>query len=95
MVYLSGPMTGLPDFNYPAFMAEAARLRAAGRVVVNPAEFGEVPGFEWHQYLRRDIRLLTACTAIHMLPGWSKSKGARLEHHIAVELGFVVTGEAE
>ena len=95
MVYLSGPMTGLPDFNYLAFIAEAARLRAAGHTVVNPAEYAAMPHFEWHEYLRRDIRLLTTCSAIHMLPDWSRSKGARLEHHIAVELGFVVTGAAE
>lgn len=27
-VYLSGPMTGIPDFNYPAFNAEEKRIRA-------------------------------------------------------------------
>ncbi|MCY1527250.1 hypothetical protein D9M68_623110 [compost metagenome] len=37
-IYLAGPMTGLPEFNYPAFHAEAARLRALGYQVENPAE---------------------------------------------------------
>ena len=31
IVYISGPMTGLPEFNYPAFFAKAAELRAEGR----------------------------------------------------------------
>ncbi|MCI4427735.1 MAG: recombinase RecT [Burkholderiales bacterium] len=29
-IYISGPMTGLPELNFPAFNAEAARLRALG-----------------------------------------------------------------
>lgn len=37
-VYLSGPMTGLPEFNYPTFHAAAARLRAAGYRVYSPSE---------------------------------------------------------
>ncbi|TGA83618.1 DUF4406 domain-containing protein, partial [Pseudomonas aeruginosa] len=26
-IYLAGPMTGLPEHNFPTFHAEAARLR--------------------------------------------------------------------
>lgn len=37
-VYLSGPMTGLPDFNYPAFHDAAQRLRSIGHRVESPAE---------------------------------------------------------
>ena len=39
-VYLSGPMKGYPDSNFPAFHATAAALRARGLEVVNPAEIG-------------------------------------------------------
>jgi hypothetical protein len=37
-IYLAGGMRGIPDFNFPAFHAAAARLRAEGHVVFNPAE---------------------------------------------------------
>lgn len=37
-VYLAGPMRGLPYFNYPAFRRAAAKLRAKGFYVFNPAE---------------------------------------------------------
>lgn len=36
--YLSGPMRSKPQFNYPAFMDAAAKLRDAGWSVFNPAE---------------------------------------------------------
>ncbi len=37
-VYLAGPMRGCPQFNFPAFYDAAARLRAQGYYVFNPAE---------------------------------------------------------
>lgn len=94
-IYISGPMTGKPQLNFPAFHAKARELRAAGHEVVNPAEHGEQPGLQWADYLKKDIRLLLDCNEIHMLPGWRESRGARLECHIAIELGLMVTGAWE
>lgn len=37
-VYLAGPMRGYPEFNFPAFHAAAADLRAKGLEVFSPAE---------------------------------------------------------
>ena len=37
-VYIAGPMTGIPEFNYPLFNATAKALRATGVEVRNPAE---------------------------------------------------------
>ncbi len=37
-VYLAGPMSGIPYFNYPTFNSAAKALRAAGHIVFNPAE---------------------------------------------------------
>ncbi len=36
--YLSGPMSGLPQYNFPMFHRVAAALRALGYVVISPAE---------------------------------------------------------
>lgn len=87
-VYIAGPMTGLPEFNFPAFHAMAAAMRAEGWHVENPAEHGHVEGAEWADYLRFDIGQLSTCEAMMLLPGWSRSRGARLEVHIAKEIGM-------
>ncbi len=92
-IYLSGPMTGLPDFNYPAFNAEAARLRALGYEVVNPAENPEQA--TWADYMRQDIPQLLTCDTLALLPAWHNSRGAKLEHHIAAQLGIFKVSAAD
>ena len=90
-IYIAGPMTGLPGFNYPAFHAEAARLRAMGYLVENPAENPVPPcGGTWVGYMRMALAQLVRCHAICMLPGWTSSKGACLEHLVAVQLRLEV-----
>lgn len=43
-IYLAGPMTGLPEFNFPAFNEADALLTAAGWVVFNPAKKDQESG---------------------------------------------------
>lgn len=83
-------MTGLPDLNFPAFNAEAARLRAAGWEVLNPAEINPDHTMAWADCMRRDLAALVTCDAIQMLPKWQMSRGACLEHHVAAELRLQV-----
>lgn len=87
-VFVCGPMTGCPLNNYPAFHAEAARLRALGLHVENPAENTLPAGSPWDVYMRRTIAQLLTCDSLVLLPGWEHSRGATLERHIASQLGM-------
>lgn len=89
-VYVSGPMSNYHDLNRDAFNAETARLLALGYQVENPADVVLPDGATWADFMRADIPRLLACTHIRMLDGWTMSKGARLEHHIAISLGLEV-----
>lgn len=94
-VYLSGPMSGLPDLNHPTFHAAAHALRRIGYTVVNPAEFvtdttGLTEAEAWRAYMQVDIKALVECEGIVMLPAWTESRGACLERNIAQGLGMRV-----
>jgi hypothetical protein len=88
-IYLSGPLTGLPGLNFPAFAAMTANLRADGHTVTNPAELNP-DGGSWNDCMRRDIAALMNCDTVATLPGWEHSKGATLEVLIAERLGMTV-----
>lgn len=87
-IYIAGPMTGLPEYNFPAFHAAADTLRAAGYEVENPAEPGQVEGWKWEDYMRRGLAQLLTCDGVALLPGWTESKGACIEADIASLLGM-------
>ena len=86
-IYLSGPMTGLPDYNRPAFARVAEQLRAEGKSVFNPGDIGPKDNImprAW--YMRRDLEALMKSDSVYVLPGWGDSEGAKLEIAIAKEL---------
>jgi len=90
-IYISGPMTGLPNLNMGAFNEAERKLRKAGwSDIRNPARLAvnEYENLPRSLYLRADLRQLLDCQAVLLLRGWQKSKGARLEVLIADEVGI-------
>lgn len=91
-LYISGPMSGLPDYNHPAFNEAARLLRAAGYQVTNPAEKALPITATWLQHMRADIRAMMDCDGLAILPGWQNSRGANAEINLAHALGMDVHG---
>lgn len=94
-VYVAGPMTGLPQFNYPAFRTAAEQLRDAGYDVRNPVDCEDhnpTPGTPqaWDWYMRHALRMVLDSHGIALLPGWENSRGATLERNVALALGMDV-----
>ncbi len=91
-LYVSGPMTGMPELNYPAFNLAAADLRAADYQVTNPVDKDVRDSAPWLVHMRADIKLMMDCDGLAILPGWEKSRGARAEVALAHALGLPVHG---
>lgn len=94
-LYLSGPMTGIPAFNFPAFNEAEALLIRAGFTVENPARKGIVDGWDWADYLKYDLVRMFDCQGVATLDGWVESRGAWLEVSTARTLGMTVRSVAE
>lgn len=100
-LYISGKMSGEPEFNYPRFDQVEAHLKSQGHDVVNPANIGRAvvipPEADEHQeytlYMKAALRGLLECDTIYMLDGWTKSPGANIELNLAEKLGYKVIYE--
>jgi hypothetical protein len=101
-IYIAGPMTGIKDWNFPAFFAAEKELEALGYEVINPAHNDgatvqealesagspEAPNNPWRWYMKRDLPHVLSCDMICLLPGWQSSKGASLEVTVAKAIGL-------
>ncbi len=97
-LYLSGPMTGLPDFNRPAFLAAEEHLRKAGfALIVNLARLcKDIPDDAPREtFMARCMEAMETnkdCGILVQLPGWQTSKGAREERCGALEMEWPIMG---
>lgn len=92
IAYISGPMSGLPDLNYPAFFAAEDRIKDQYSKVLNPARLVLDRGQKntWENWMRKAISMMMEATHIVLLPGWKKSKGARVEVLLAKLLKMTI-----
>jgi len=97
-VYISGPMSGIEDHNFPEFDRVAAILRDGGCDVVNPADISRNLE-EWckmrnmapptyDQYMAVDLDAMDECECVVYLKGWAGSEGAKreLDKSLAISL---------
>ena len=89
-LYIAGPMTGLPDFNYPAFFEAETALLVAGYDIENPARNKPEGTAAWLAYMRLSLVQIARSDGIASLPGWESSRGASVEINMACEIGIPV-----
>lgn len=96
-LYLAGPVSDLPQFNYPAFEANRKYLEAAGYDVLSPTDNDDPKNpfrLHWTEYMRMSIRQLTVCDGVAVLSGIESSKGGVLELLIAQHLNMPIQSVA-
>lgn len=89
-LYVSGPMTGIPDFNYPAFHEARDSLKEMGYEVISPADMPLRDDWDWIDYILVDIVHVFAADGVATLDGCEASKGSRIECLIAEQRGIPV-----
>lgn len=93
-IYIAGPMTGYPRYNYPAFDEAERHLRELGWGVYNPAALSREAGFDetkdtptkefMENAIRTDVECVLEADALCVLPGWKESRGANAEAALAL-----------
>jgi hypothetical protein len=102
-IYLCGPMTGIPEFNAPAFDAAWNKYTELGYCVHSPVDYDREQGlvfegltghetpeeldFDLGEALVRDATQVVYADKIVVLKGWLQSSGAQWELQLARMLG--------
>lgn len=99
LVYLAGPITGIPDFR-ERFAQATNEVLLLGHTPISPLEVCTQAGLtegvdSYRAFMVADIRALLACEGLYALVGWENSKGARLEHMIAAALNMEIIYQPE
>lgn len=94
-IYISGPMTGLPNLNKDKFNEMERVIKELGHEVINPAKLELPLSCSHDDYMSIDIPLVSLSDAICMLEGWENSEGAKEEYMHACHIGNEIISEKE
>jgi len=95
-IYIAGKVTGLPaEPTALKFKTAQDQLESRGFDVINPIELIDNPQEDWDVAMNKCLEALEFCDAIYMLPCYTDSKGAMIEHRKATKLGIHIYYELE
>lgn len=94
-VYISGPITGVPDYLIRFEQAKKFLFTRGFFDVVNPAQMCiNLPSsFTHDEYMRVCMAALECCDTIYMLKGWEQSEGAKAECEWAMFHNYKIMSE--
>lgn len=102
ILYIAGPMRGLPAFNFGEFDKARDFLKKLGHEPISPADHDRemfpdhdwdaidatIPaGFTIEDALQWDFSAILRADGIALLPGWENSEGAKAEKFVAEQTG--------
>lgn len=93
-IYISLPISNCDLATQQAKAAEISeKIKSLGHEPVNPFDTPPPPDGltekeQYAYYIGEDIKRLLMCDAAYFHPHWTKSKGCRTEHDIAVRCGL-------
>jgi hypothetical protein len=88
--YLSGAISYQANFKYYSKSYED-KLRYWGITdIFNPDETEWPENVKWETCLKYNLKIIVDCDVLVLLPNWKKSRGAKLEVHVAKALGIRV-----
>lgn len=94
--YISGKISGLKfEEAQHNFSIASRNARSWGMIALDPMNFTHDHDCTWESYMKEDLRQMMKCQVIYMQRNWTKSRGARIEHRLAWQLGFNVIYESK
>jgi hypothetical protein len=94
-ITILGPMTGIEEFNYPAFFKAEEWWASRGWNVLNPARTFDGDTTQGkHLYMAVNLQNILNSKAVVLLDGWAQSVGARQELVVAGAIGLDIYEQA-
>lgn len=87
-IYLSGPIKNEKNYRLNFLRAEnTVRSHVKGSVIVSPMRLEDIlPNGTHKEFMELCYSLVGMSNVMVMLPGWEKSRGARKERTLAIEM---------